>query len=424
LKPSKILVTGVMLLFLVLLGFGMAQEIIEDTDQEESTGNCIPETLTTVYDKFKDETIPQEELRKWYSFGSEYFKNKNYESAIPYLWKVFINDTSKNGFNAVRKLAESYYNLQRADSTLIVCYRGLEKYPNNMTLHYYAGYIQDRLGKYRCAIPHYEALVEDQPKTAEYLNKLAFLYYKDGNKKAIEIQERLVALDPTNEEYNRTLFQYNEVLVGKEGVLQAMANAYTSDPKNVDIDLKYGIALNEAGEYKKAIEPLNTVLKLDDKNVKAYEYRAMSYEGLENFSAAITDYKKILEIEPNNAEVICDIAANYRNLNQFANAKYWVGRALNVKPGYGLAYIRMAETYERAVTFCQNSENRGRKYDDGLVYELAYREYEKAQNDPEFRNTAKNRMVSLKTVLPTQDEIFMNQGRKTINMECYKSWIN
>ena len=83
----------------------------------------------------------------------------------------------------------------------------------------------------------------------------------------------------------------------------------------------------------------------------------------------------------------------------------------------------MAEIYEASVVYCQDQEKRGRKYDDALVYELAYDEYKKAANDPDYKSTATKRMNSLKTVLPTQEEIFMNQNRKTLKMECY-SWIN
>jgi tetratricopeptide (TPR) repeat protein len=419
-KPTRYGLIGFLILGLGLFGFLQAQ-IEEDVEVPEK---CSPDTLTTGYDQLKDPNIPVDELKKWYSFGSEYYKNKNYESAIPYLWRVFLNDTTKNCFNAVRKLAECYFNLQYVDSTLIVCYRGLEKFPNNVTLHYYAGYLQDNLRRYRCAIPHYEALVEDQPRTAEYLSKLAFLYYKDENAKAIDVQKQLVALNPANMEYTQTLATYNDHFLSTAEVIETWRQAYINNPDNIDAALKYGKAAYEAGDYKEALAPLNSVLKKDPKNIEALNFRAMDYESLENYTAAINDYKKILELDPQNAEIMCGIANNYKNMNQFSNGKYWVGRALSAKPGFGLANIKMAEIYEQAVNYCTNTEKRGRKYDDGLVYELAYREYDKAQNDPMYKNLARSRMTSLKTVLLTDEEKFMNQNRKTLKLECYTSWIN
>jgi tetratricopeptide (TPR) repeat protein len=391
-------------------------------EQEEQL--CTPESLVTPYDKFYNIETPLNDVRMWFSFGSEYYKNKNYPSCLPYLWKVFIHDTAKYARASIRKIADSYFQLQKADSTLIACYRGLEKFPDHITLHYFAGFIQDNVGKFRCAIPHYEALVEDNPKKAEYLEKLAFLYFKDENEKAMQVQEQLVNLDPTNGEYNNTLAQYTDYFLGAGGALEARKKAYENDPQNMDFAIQYGKAAYDAGEYKAALVPLAAVIKKDAKNTEALEYSAMCCESLEDYTAANNDYKKILEVTPDNADIMCAIANNYKNMNQFSNGRYWTNKALQAKPGYGLAYMGMAEIYERAVTHCQNKENRGRKYDDGLVYELAYNQYRKALNDPAFRSKARARMGGLKPVLPTDEEVFMNQNRKKLKMKCYTSWIN
>jgi hypothetical protein len=83
----------------------------------------------------------------------------------------------------------------------------------------------------------------------------------------------------------------------------------------------------------------------------------------------------------------------------------------------------MAEVYETAVPYCQNNNNRKRKYDDGLVYEMANREYEKAMKDPNFKADARRRINNLKPYLPTEEEKFMNQNRQDLKESCYTSWI-
>jgi tetratricopeptide (TPR) repeat protein len=415
--------------FFLLISWNNSFAQIEDEfmlEEETEEEACVPESLQTIYDlHFENEEETSEmDLRRWYSFGSEYFKNKNYEAALPYLWKVFLAGQYRADY-AVRKIAESYFNLKYADSTLIACYRGLEKYPDQTTLHYFAGFLQDNLGRYRCAIPHYEALVEANPEEKNYLDKLAFLYFKDENDEAIEIQQRLVDLDPSNSEYNSRLADYINHFLGPGGALEAHMNAWKSNPDNIELALRAGKAAYDAGKYRDAIDPLSRVISKDKKNVEAYEYRAMSYEGAGDFKIATEDFKKIVGLEPENARIMCAIASAYKNLNQFANAKYWVKRALQTRQNYGLAYITMAEIYEAAVVYCQNKENRSRKYDDGLVYQLAYNEYTKAERDPEFAITARSRKNSLKTVLPTSEEKFMNQNRTKIkaSMTCYSSWI-
>ena len=417
------IILNVLFIFILNTNISFAQFEDDEFEVEKEEINCIPETLTTAYDNIEFTDVTSTNIRQWYSFGSEYYKNKNYKSGLPYLWKVFLNDSTKYARNAARKIADSYFKMQQADSTLLICYRGLEVFPDHVILHYFAGFIQDNLGKVECAIPHYEALVADNPKKPEYLEKLAFLYYKMDNEKAIEIQTKLVDLEPTNSKYANDLALYSEYFYGAGGGLEAFKKAWENDPENIEFAFKYGKAAYNAGEYKAALIPLKAVVAKNPDHVEAHQLIAMSDESLEDYNEAIAEYKKILQIEPNNAEIMCAIANDYRNLNQFSNAQYWVNKAKQTKPGFGLPYIIMAEIYESAVPYCQNKNNRKRKYDDGLVYEMAREEYQKALRDPNFKADARRRINSLKPYLPTDEEKFMNQNRKNLKDSCYSSWI-
>ena len=206
-------------LFVVLPNNSILFAQIEDDefDLEKKEIVCVPESLRTAYDNADYSGTTFDDIRQWYSFGSEYYKNKNYKSALPYLWRVFNNDSTKYARNAVRKMADAYFQLQQADSTLLVCYRGLKIFPDHVILHYFAGYIQDNLGKVECAIPHYEALVTDNPEKEEYLEKLAFLYYKMDDEKAIETQTQLTDLVPKNSKYANDLALYSEYFYGAGG---------------------------------------------------------------------------------------------------------------------------------------------------------------------------------------------------------------
>ena len=426
-KIKNITMLSVIFIF-VFTGLSFAQ--LEDDDlffgeeeEEMSEVICVPDTLASKYDKFKDTELSSMDLRQLYSFGSEYFKNKSYTSALPYLWKVFLNDTTKYARNAIRKIADSYFNMQMADSTLIASYRGLALFPDQTRLHYYAGYIQENLGKFTCAIPHYEALVDSDPENKQYLEKLAFLYFKNEDIKALDLQKKLVSLDPQNSNYSQTLaMMTKEYFVEGEELLKALKDAYDKDPNNIENTYNYGKTALDQSEYLIALEPLSRIIeKLDKNHVKAYKARAQCYEGLERNTSAINDYKKVIEIEPKNAEIMCAIASVYRNKDEFSKGRYWVNKALGAKPGYGLAYITMGEIYESSVTYCQ--KGRGRKYDDGLVYEMAYVQYGKALRDTAYKGTARSRRNGLKPFLLTTEEKFMNNSRTELKITCYTSWI-
>ncbi|MCB0305323.1 MAG: hypothetical protein KDI38_16285, partial [Calditrichaeota bacterium] len=155
-------------LVLGLLAGGMSLHAQDEDDFEEMSEDtaCVPANLQTAYDAYKTDDLAPNQLDIWYDYGREPHKIARYENkpekyrqAIPYFWKVIVNDDTGRFKIVYGKLVECYLGLNEPDSALIVAYRGLAKYPDYITLHYHAGIIQKTLGKVKCAIPHYEALV-------------------------------------------------------------------------------------------------------------------------------------------------------------------------------------------------------------------------------------------------------------------------
>jgi len=419
--------------------FAQDEDLLPDDLMEGDAGEiiCIPEDLTTLYDKIANDSISDLDIRQKYNFGSEHFKNKNYKEALIYLWTVFMKDqgqfgdAGKRARLSITKIAQIYYEQQQIDSTLIVCYKGLERFNDQIRLHYYAGYIQELLGKFRCAIPHYEMMVisdstgyytyKAQGNQAEKmeasrksyisnLKKLAFFYFKDENEQAIKVQEKVVAMDPTKADESNTLAQFTEYFYGAGSGLKHFEQAYLNNTEDLTIALRYGKAAVQGGEYRKALEPLTKCIA-NNKDKQTLDLRAKAYENLNELTNAINDYKAIIEIEPDNADMMLNISYNYSSLNNFKNSSYWINRALKARPGYGMAYIARGELFEFAVLYCQNKRGKD-KYEDKLVYERAYAEYQKARKDPAFISKAKTKQGNLKPFLPTKEDKFMHKGDK------------
>ncbi len=414
----------VLLLLFVMSGFVFAQELLTD-DQVESTDTvktqCIPENLTTPWDSLAKKPLNQD-IRLVFNFGYEYYKNHSYKEALPYLWNVFVHDSSKYAKAAVRRLADIYFLQGKVDSTLIVCYRGLKMFPHMLRLHYYAGTIQNQLGKFRCAIPHFEELVKKDSTNISYLKTLAFLYFKNDDERAIQIQEKVVELDPNNVEENERLAQFVAYFKGEGADLQYRKETWEKDPNNLTLALKYAEVAVKSGSYKEALKPLDLIIKKEPSK-KALLLRAEAYENLNKYGKAIEDYKAILKLDPKDADVMLKIADNYRLENNFSSAKYWVYRALKAKPGYGLAHITMGAIYESAVPYCQEKMHRKKTtYEDKLVYKKAYSEYVKAAKDPAFRSRALKKKEIIKPFIPTREDEFMHKNDK-IKSPCYQ-WIN
>jgi tetratricopeptide (TPR) repeat protein len=412
------------ILFMIFVFSALSFAQFEDAAflDEQAPVICIPETLQTVYDQYKQTDLSETNLKMWYSFGSEYYKQKDYKAALPWLWKVFVNDTSKMGQYAIRKISDGYFNLHYVDSTLLACYRGLERYPELAGLHYYAGSLQANMGKNECALPHYEFLVERYPNDETYLDKLAYIYFKLEDERAIDVQKRLVEVNPENPEYHTRLVFYLEHF-DYDPLLELRA-AFEKDPEDVKIIQKLIIAELGAGNYQQAVEKATILLDKDPEQKAILKLRAQAYEGLTEYTKAIIDYKSILKIKPSDLENICNIATDYKFLNKFAEGKYWVKKAITVNSRSGLPHIVMAEIYEAAVPYSQQVENRGRKIDDGFVYERAIAEYEEASKDPAYKAYANQRIKLLEPLKPTQEELFFAQGNTKLKYESYTSWID
>lgn len=423
---------GFLLLFVITLnsGFLIAQNE-EAQNKEMYDTNCKPANLETPYEKFASDTITQKQISIWYSFGSEEYKHEQYKRAIPYFWKVLVNDQTGKFKVVYSKIATGYYELAKMepektgeyiDSTLVVIYRGLEKYPDYDALHYRAGSIFASLGRIKCAIPHYEALVKDNPDEVSYLKALASLLFQTEDERCIEIQQKVVNKEPDNVEAANLLIQMNQFF-GRDP-MQAIRNAFETDTTNVANAMRYGKESLITGDYKQALRAFNAVLKVEPNNVDALVQKAKSYEGLGRTNDAINTYKQILKIDPKNVSVLCSIAREYLSLDNFSMAQAQIIQAKRVDPNDGEPYMVMADIYINAAEFCSNKRGENKyNYDDKLVFEKAVEELKKAERDPNYRAAASNRRSGLKDFVRTKEDIFM-VGRENIKDEdgCY-SWI-
>ena len=117
-KTSQIFVVAALIFNFSFQNSAFCQD--EFLEKDSTAQQCEPDSMQKTYERYEIENPDQNELKIWYSFGSEYVKHEEYNQALPYLWKVFANDSAKLGQYSVRKIADCYFSLKMADSTLLV----------------------------------------------------------------------------------------------------------------------------------------------------------------------------------------------------------------------------------------------------------------------------------------------------------------
>jgi tetratricopeptide (TPR) repeat protein len=420
LKKSSIS-SSILLLLLIFSPFLFGQFEEEDLLTEEV--KCEPDSFNTVYDKFKLDSVSEQQVAIWYSLANEEYKYDNFSRALPYFWQVLMNDHTGKFKIVYSKIANCYFRLNQVDSTLLVSYMGLKKYPDYAQLHYWAGLVHDKLGHTKCAIPHYEKLVELDPKNKDYWSKLAALYYKIDDERAIDAQEKVVDLDPNNVEASRLLAEITTHFGGDP--LEILKDTWQKDPKNIENAYRYGKEAFDVGKYREATEPFKEILAVNPRHTTAMEYLGRCYESIGQKNTALKYYNDILRIDPRNIKIICLIASVYNSQNNFVTARSQVNKAHRIDPNHGLPFMIMGEIYENAVTYCTNQRTkRTTEYDDKLVYRLAVEEYKKAARDPNYTADGNRRASQLENanLLPTKEDYFMHKNRLNPKDDCY-SWI-
>lgn len=405
-----------------------AQEEMEmEAEGMAVDAECIPASLETSYDKFKADTTEQQ-VAIWYSFAREEFKHEQYQKAIPYYWKVVLNDNSGRFRIAYSKLATAYFNLARAnsgggylDSTLIVTYRGLEKYPDYGSLHFMGATIHRTLGRPSCAIPHYVAMLEENPQEGSYWKILAGLYLEIGDEKALEAQQRYIDLNPDDAEAQTMKIQMLQSF-GIDPITE-MKSLFDQDPTDINNAMRYGREALIVGQSKEALRAFSAVLEQDPQYKDALLKTAEAYENLGQFRDAVGTYQKLLEIDGNDQDVLCNIAAAYAQLKQFSTARNYAARAKRVDASYGRAYIVMGDIYVAAAEHCNNQRgDNNYSYDDKLVFEMARAEYAAARKDPNFAARANTLYNGLRDFARSVEDKHMFSNRETIKDSCY-DWM-
>ncbi len=375
---------------------------------------AIQDSLQQIYDR---------KLNIKYSTGYEYYKNKMYRNCIKPLWEVVEIDTALKFKNTFAYLSDAYIQLNNADSAQIALEMGVKAFPENAYLHRNLGYIYSTRGLVQEAINEYEKAVALEDIKSNDWKQLANLYLRNNQEeKAIQAYEKVVSLDPQDQDAQKTLSQLYKSTGNAEAAINRMEEVKKLDPQNTENLFNLGREYYNTDNFEKAIVNFNALLQLKPNDISAYSYLGASYKNSGNFNEALTAYKKALDLQPDNKKLLTDVASCYRELQSFATARNYANKALKLDPNYGLAYIVRGEIYESAVESCM--ESRGKEapeFDDKLVFELAYKEYQKAANDLQFKDIATSKMRYVEDFIPKKEDRFFHKNTEA-KLSCYK-WI-
>jgi tetratricopeptide (TPR) repeat protein len=372
-----------------------------------------------------------------YSLFSEYQKNKDCESAVPYGWKVLQADPQKFSKWIFYKMEDCLWKLHDSTSTDSELKKSVQDtiiYFYNLAIKYRPedkGYFEARkayVSELWLSLPadtvisEYELAIKWQPTISTfYYDQLGQLFKKNDNGdngyklKALDIYNTLSDREPDNELWNN---RKKELVDNIDELLKIVKAAWEKDKTNPKKAKELAGVAIQASVFKDAIAPLEFLVSQEPDNVGYLTQLASCYQKTDDLNNAEKAYQKIISMQPNNKDNYFNLGIIYKDMGRYAQARSEFITASEKGGNWALPIYYEGYLYEQAASNCTD-------FDRKVVYLLAYNTYKKALSMDGSLSQARDRVSALSGVIPTKEDYFFRnlKSGQTIPITCV-GWIS
>jgi len=166
-----------------------------------------------------------------------------------------------------------------------------------------------------------------------------------GNFHAAEVKlKHAVSLQPENQNILLDLGFALEQMGQFSKAIPFYKKALSLTPQDSDISFRLGIALDSNGEFKEALAHYRKGLEFNPSNYSIYLNMGITLGNLEQYKEAIECYKKYSEHQ-DDASINNNIGSAYRSLKDFENAEKYFKKSLELSGGVGAALPNLISLY-------------------------------------------------------------------------------
>lgn len=183
------------------------------------------------------------------------------------------------------------------------------------------------LGDYNRALQDYSQAVVINPENPELYNSRGKTYFDMGMSGKFNAQQ--------GELVKKAIKDYTDA-ISKPGV---------KDKSKAEILINRGAANGFLQNFPQSIQDITEGLKLDPSNENGYFNRSIAYFNMGQIDNALADYNEYLKFNPYNADVLYESGMILRSKGQNQEAIERLTKALQIKPGLGVAHLERARAY-------------------------------------------------------------------------------
>ena len=222
-----------------------------------------------------------------------------------------------------------------------------EKYPTPDSLDR-LGFILNRLGRYREAVPVLRQALQLQPGRASAWNSAGEALGNLGQiKEAIDAFSRAVQGQP---EFGHAHYNLGLALRAdgqKEAAAGALRKAVTLSPDAAEPLQALGLLLHTMGRYEHAIRCFRKLVELRPQDPAAHTSLGTSLHMLGDLNAARDCYQRALDLRPDYAPAHSNLGTVYQSLRDADEANACFRRALDIAPDDEAALAGLATNLDR-----------------------------------------------------------------------------
>lgn len=353
-----------------------------------------------------------------YSLFSEYHKNKDFASALPYGWSVIEANPIKFSKWIYYKMEECLWSVHDSSSTSPEMVKSVQ----DTILYFYDAAIQHRQedkGYFQArkayvseiwlsksediTIPLYEQAIAWQPELSSfYYNRLGQLYINtdDGSnglkEKAIDLYTVLVEREPDNPVWGNII---TDLFGNIDDRLKFQKEAWEKDPQNEKKAKAYASTAIQASEWAMAVAPLEFLVSKEPENVGYLSQLGNVYNKLENSTKSEEVFSKLISLEPGNKDHYFYFGKALMEAGKYSQARTQFLKASDVGNGWALPIFYEGFLYEQSAGGCTD-------FDRKVVYLLAQNTYRRALNMDPNLGEARERINALSGAVPTKEDYF------------------
>lgn len=376
------------------------------------------------------------ECIKNYSLFSEYHKNKDFESALPYGWMVIEKCPNQFSKWIYYKMEECLWSVHDSAYTAAEMVKSMEDtalYFYDLAIKYREadkGYFQARKAYVSelwlkkpatVTIPEYEQAIKWQPELSSfYYNRLGQLYINtdDGNngfkQKAIDIYTILVEREPNNPVWSQII---TDLFGSIDEILAFQKDAWQKDPQSEKKAKALVLTAIQASEWAEAVAPLEFLLSKETENVGYLTQLGNVYTKLDNTQKSEEVFAKLIKLEPGNKDHYFYFGKALMDAGKYSQARTQFLKASEIGNGWALPIFYEGFLYEQSANNCSD-------FDRKVVYLLAQNTYRRALNMDSALGEARDRINALAGAVPTKEDYFFRNLKSgtTIPITCV-GWI-